>query len=226
MRIRFGEACLDIDARQLLVNGAPVHISSKAYELLKLLLERRPAAVSKADLQDRLWPDTFVSEANLPTLVTEIRDALGDNARRPRFIRTVHGFGYAFSAQADEERSTSTNSIAGCWLASDAGRTPLVGGRNILGRDEDADVVLPSATVSRHHACIEVDDNCATIADLNSKNGTYVGGQLLSAARRLEDGDRIRVGSFLLTFHQRASAVSTSTQATPDARPMRSPPSS
>jgi DNA-binding winged helix-turn-helix (wHTH) protein len=225
VRIRFGEACLDIDARQLSVNDAPVHLSAKAYELLKLLLERRPAAVSKSDLQDRLWPDTFVSEANLPTLVAEIRDALGDNARRPRFIRTVHGFGYAFSAQADEERSTS-NAITGCWLASDAGRTPLVEGRNILGRGEDADVVLASATVSRHHACIDVDDNRATIADLNSKNGTYVDGQLLSAARRLEDGDRIRVGSFLLTFHQHASAVSTSTQVKPDARPLRASPSS
>jgi DNA-binding winged helix-turn-helix (wHTH) protein len=80
VKVRFGEVRFDDEARQLSKHEHPVHLSGKAYELLRLLLERRPAALSKAELQEHLWPDTFVSEANLPTLVTEIRDAIDDDA--------------------------------------------------------------------------------------------------------------------------------------------------
>ena len=88
MTVRFGDLEFDAEARQLYRNGSAVHLTGKAFELLKLLLERRPAAMSKAEIQEHLWPDTFVSEANLPTLVAEIRDGLGDDARQPRFLRT------------------------------------------------------------------------------------------------------------------------------------------
>ena len=57
-----------------------------------------PKAVSKADIHSRLWPDIHVSEPNLGNLVVELRAALGDDARRPRIIRTVARFGYAFGA--------------------------------------------------------------------------------------------------------------------------------
>ena len=75
-------------------------MSPKAYELLKLLLEQRPKALSKAELHERLWPGTFVSEVNLAALVNEVRAALGERGRHGRFIRTVHGFGYAFAHEA------------------------------------------------------------------------------------------------------------------------------
>ena len=92
----FGEFVLDESRHELLHGGAPVHLTPKAYELLRLLLERRPAAVSKAEIHDRIWPGTFVSDVNLATLVFEIRTAIGDDPHAPRFIRTVRGFGYAF----------------------------------------------------------------------------------------------------------------------------------
>ena len=68
----------------------------KAFDLLSILVADRPKAISKSDLQERLWPATFVVEKNLANLVSEIRDALGDDLSRLRFIRTVHRFGYAF----------------------------------------------------------------------------------------------------------------------------------
>src|SRR5262245_31472006 len=104
VKVRFGEVRFDSEARHLSREGRDVHLSGKAFELLRLLLERRPAALSKAEIQEHLWPDTFVSEANLPTLVTEIRDAIDDDARQPRFVRTVHGFGYSFSGEVTDER--------------------------------------------------------------------------------------------------------------------------
>jgi non-specific serine/threonine protein kinase len=96
MRWTFGDFVLDLDARELLHGGSPVSLSPKAFQLLGILVEACPRALSKSALQDRLWPGTFVVEKNLTNLVGEIRDALGDDAAHPRYIRTVHRFGYAF----------------------------------------------------------------------------------------------------------------------------------
>src|SRR5262245_32267525 len=97
MTITFGPFTLDDAARQLCRGADVVHLSPKAFDLLALLIQRRPAAVSKSDIQDTLWPDTFVSESNLAVLIKEIRDALGDDARQPMYIRTVQRFGYALA---------------------------------------------------------------------------------------------------------------------------------
>lgn len=101
MRIRFGPFTLDLESRQLTNAGEEIHLEPKAFELLSALVLERPKVLSKADLQERLWPGTFVAEANLSNLVAEIRAALGDPARAPRFVRTAHGVGYAFCGQAE-----------------------------------------------------------------------------------------------------------------------------
>jgi DNA-binding winged helix-turn-helix (wHTH) protein/WD40 repeat protein len=100
MSFWFGDFELDQERRQLLRSGEPVPLEPKAYELLSLLLERRPRALSRAQIRDVIWPETYVSESTLAVVVNAIRHALGDDARAPRFIRTVHGFGYAFCGEA------------------------------------------------------------------------------------------------------------------------------
>ena len=96
MRVAFGEFVLDTAMRQLFRSGTRVHLEPKALELLELLVARRPEAVSKSEIQRALWPDTFVSESSLTGLVAQVRKALADDRRQERFLRTVHGFGYAF----------------------------------------------------------------------------------------------------------------------------------
>src|SRR6476660_8789947 len=96
MNVRFGEFRLDSETRELFRDDAEVHLSPKAFELLLRLLEARPKALSKAELMERLWPGTFVTDANLSVLVAEIRHALSDQPGQSRFLRTVHRFGYAF----------------------------------------------------------------------------------------------------------------------------------
>jgi DNA-binding winged helix-turn-helix (wHTH) protein/Tfp pilus assembly protein PilF len=103
MRISFGDCTFDSASRTLQRGGESVRLSGKAFQLLEMLLAARPNPIAKEDLFARLWPDTFVSDANLASLVKEIRAALGDDARAPRYIRTVHRFGYAFSGAATEE---------------------------------------------------------------------------------------------------------------------------
>ena len=102
MKIRFGECVLDTEERVLHRGGQPVHLTPKAFQLLGFLLEVRPRAVPKSELQEKLWPATFVSEGNLATLIKEARVAIGDSARQPLYIRTVHGYGYAFAGTVQE----------------------------------------------------------------------------------------------------------------------------
>ncbi|HEV7239576.1 MAG TPA: tetratricopeptide repeat protein [Thermoanaerobaculia bacterium] len=126
MRVLFGDCTFDSEARTLVRGDENVRLSGKAFQLLELLLAARPNPMSKSDLFARLWPDTFVSEANLASLVKEIRAAIGDDARAPRFVRTVHRFGYAFSAPVTEtpERS-GIESIAVLPFANRSGNADL-----------------------------------------------------------------------------------------------------
>lgn len=214
-QIRFGHFVLDLGTRELRNGSEHVHLTPKAFELLVVLIEQRPRAVAKAALQERLWPETFVSEANLPILVGEVRAALHDDARKPEFIRTVHGFGYAFcgeaigSAPAPSKPGTATSS---CWLISKTRHVALHEGDNVIGRDPSGDVWLDGRGVSRRHAKVTVQGgNTATLADLDSKNGTWVNGHRLLGAEALEDGAEIQLGSVRVTFRVWTDGGSTET---------------
>jgi len=100
VKICFGPFTLDLDTRQLTRAGREIHLAPKAFDLLATLVLDRPKVLSKAVLLKRLWPETFVEEANLSNLVAEIREALGDRARAPLYVRTAHTFGYAFCGDA------------------------------------------------------------------------------------------------------------------------------
>jgi hypothetical protein len=165
----------------------------------------RPAVLSKTALQQRLWPDTFVAEANLSNLVAEVREALDDAARNPAYIRTAHKFGYAFCADAsvlDPRREVSTDRPV-CWLQWGATRFPLHPGEHVVGRDPDVEVRLDASTVSRRHARLLVTIAGAALEDSGSKNGTFRGADRVTSAVQLADGDEIRIGSQLVTFHLR-----------------------
>jgi DNA-binding winged helix-turn-helix (wHTH) protein len=202
VKLRLGELTFDSDTRQLLRGRDELHLSPKAFELLKVLIDARPRALAKNELHEHLWPATFVSEANLASLVAEIREALHDNARQPRFVRTAHRFGYAFCGDAIEALPTRLSSDAAnfCWLIRNGRRLPLQAGENILGRELDDGIRLDSPTVSRRHARIWVSRGGAVLEDLGSKNGTSLRGRSVTSQVALADGDEIRVGSVVLRF--------------------------
>src|SRR5262245_43706464 len=114
MPLRFGEFELDRERRQLLRSGRPVPLEPKAYELLTLLAERRPRALSRAQIRDVVWPGVFISESTLNQAVNNIRQALDDDAREPRYIRTAHGFGYAFCGEVSENGGAPEIGRASC----------------------------------------------------------------------------------------------------------------
>ena len=95
----FGDFRLDASQRQLLRGDERVPLPLKAFELLELLVRNGGALVTKHDILNSLWPDTFVEEANLPNLISLLRKSLGDSPSLPHFIETVPKLGYRFIPQ-------------------------------------------------------------------------------------------------------------------------------
>ena len=175
MRIRFGDCVFDADARQIVREGQPVPLSPKALELLGALLLNRPRALARQELCDLLWPSTFVSYTSLARTVNELRHAIGDDAKASRFVRTVHGFGYAFCGPAaDAHALPGPGALFTCGLLWGGREIALSDGDNLIGRAPDCHVRIDSPKISRHHACIRVAGAGAIIEDLESKNGTFV----------------------------------------------------
>ncbi len=201
MRICFGPFILDPDTRQLTRGGKPLHLSPKAFDLLEALALERPNVLSKATLQQRLWPDTFVTEGNLSNLVAEIRDALDDPPRDPLYIRTAHKFGYAFCGEAASlprgREPLATQAV--CWIQWGARRFALPPGEHVLGRDPGVEIRLDASSVSRRHARLIVTPTSTVIEDFGSKNGTYRFGDRVTSPVRLADGDELRIGTEVVT---------------------------
>jgi len=213
MKARFAEVVLDTDSREVQRSGQRLHLTAKAFDLLALLVERRPHVVSKAQVLDRLWPATFVAESNLASLVKEVRRALADDARAPRFVRTVHGHGYALCAMADGEApATGAPATASAARLTWPGHeVRLVEGENVLGRSRLATVCVDDGSISRRHAVIRVTGIEATIEDCGSKNGTFVEGRRVGVARPLADRDTIRLGKVRLRIRLDSPEPSTFT---------------
>jgi DNA-binding winged helix-turn-helix (wHTH) protein len=87
MRTHFGSFVFDRETRQLREGESPRLLKPKAFDLLNLPIERRPAAVSKQEIRDRLWPDSFVSESTLSSLAALVRRALGPDGASPAVLR-------------------------------------------------------------------------------------------------------------------------------------------
>jgi len=201
----FGSFRLEPAERRLLGNGRPIAIAPKAFDTLQLLVEHAGHAVSKDELFARVWPDTTVTEATLAQTVFAARRAVGT-----RFIETVPKHGYRLNAAVRRIENAETDPDAdvarpSCYLIVGRRRIPLIDGAYIVGRDDEADVILDDASVSRRHARITVDGSGARVEDLGSKNGTFVHGVRLTAPQVLVAGNLVAFASVSTTFAHRHS---------------------
>ena len=206
----FGEFRLNPATRQLLRGAVEVHLSPKAFDLLSILIARRPEVVTKESLRDRLWPGTNVVDANLNNLASEIRSALGDDPQKPQFLRTVHRVGYSFcgdveatEGEAPEEGKEATERARG-WLIWKDRTIPLTTAHTMLGRDPQCAVWIDAPGVSRRHASIRIAGEGAAaraqIEDLASTNGTLIDGKPITGPTELGDGQEIGIGEATLTY--------------------------
>lgn len=198
----FGPFVLDTAQRQLFEGARPVHLPLKSFELLEYLVRQAPRAVPRQELYDHLWGGTYVEEANLSNMISDLRGTLGDTRSKSKYVKTVHGFGYAFvgevrwSASPGQAAATGTVAV----LLWNGKELLLAQGENVIGRHASADIVVHSTGVSRKHAVVRLTGSTASIRDLGSKNGTFVGKEPAGDETLLADGNEIRLGTAVLTF--------------------------
>jgi DNA-binding winged helix-turn-helix (wHTH) protein/predicted ATPase len=95
----FGPFRLDVPNARLTRENQPIALQPKAFDVLAYLLENAGRLVTQEELTDAIWPDTIVGDSSLKSCIRQIRQALGDGAREPKFIETVHRRGYRFIGQ-------------------------------------------------------------------------------------------------------------------------------
>jgi DNA-binding winged helix-turn-helix (wHTH) protein len=212
MRLRFGDVTFDSGRRALFRGPQQVHLSPKAFRFLELLLSKRPDAVAKAEILETVWPDVVVSEASLATLAKDVRKALGGGAEESPFLRTVHGFGYAFDGEVQEvpDGAPAARLHVLVWGTQEM---PLSAGENVLGRERTAGIWVGHPSISRAHARIVVEEEQAVVEDLGSKNGTWLGSRRVEGRITLADGDEIRVGEVRLLYRGPAAGLSGETKS-------------
>ncbi|HEX8652674.1 MAG TPA: winged helix-turn-helix domain-containing protein [Pyrinomonadaceae bacterium] len=107
----FGPFRIDTVKRRLLREDEPVPLKPKAFETLLVLIEHSGQVMEKEELMKRLWPDSFVEEANLSVNISALRKALGESPQEHRYIVTIPGRGYCFVASVKESSEQDTELI-------------------------------------------------------------------------------------------------------------------
>jgi hypothetical protein len=192
VRYRFGDFDLDTDRRLLTRGAEEIHLKPKAFQLLQLLVAKSPAVVTQQEIQEHLWPDTVADAGNVHSLISQIRDALADSERK--IVRTSYGTGFYVEPGGRDASRPRFEVILG------EQTIPLRDGTNLIGRDWGAQIRIDSASISRQHARIVIDDNRAVLEDLGSRNGTAVHGRRVAEPVELTSGDRIVFGTVAVLF--------------------------
>src|SRR5437870_610215 len=92
----FGPFCLDLANERLCHGQRPLALTPKAFALLRYLVENAGRLVTKEQILAAVWSDPLVTDGSLHVCMRELRHVLGDNARRPQVVETVHRRGYRF----------------------------------------------------------------------------------------------------------------------------------
>ena len=210
-RFRFGDFELDVAAFTLRREGTAVRLEKIPMEVLVLLVEQAGTLVARDGLGAALWgSDVFLDrDAAINTAIRKIRKALGEDADRPRFIETVVGKGYRFVGPIVRDPIDAQGQVTDYRLTRGTHAFALQLGENLIGRDPGVHVFLDHPSVSRRHARISITARRAVIEDLNSRNGTCVGGRGITSPTELNDGAIISVGPITLTFVALSAVAST-----------------
>jgi DNA-binding winged helix-turn-helix (wHTH) protein len=181
-----------------------VRVPPRAMQVLLCLVDRGGQVVTKRQLIDAVWDEECVTEGALTRCVAILRRILGDDAGQPRYVENVPRRGYRLvmptRPPSDDREAACGSRPSSCWLSFGQRRFDLAEGENVIGRAQDAAVHIDHKNVSRHHARIRVAGARATVEDLGSRNGTFLGGRRLETACDLHDGDAIGIGSVTLVF--------------------------
>ncbi len=198
---RLGEWLVDPNLGHLTRGATTVHVELRVMDVLVFLAIHASKLVTRKQLIDSVWGTEFISENTLTHAIAELRSALGDDAKSPSYIETIHRRGYRLLVGAfepDETQTAAANKPSCFYVVRGDRSVQLAQGENLIGRIPWATVTVDALQVSRRHAHIIVEGFTALLEDLGSKNGTSLNGRLLDGPAALADGDRIGLGSHVV----------------------------
>jgi TolB-like protein len=198
MLYRFDGFELDLAAVELRVEGKALSLEPQVFGLLALLVENRDRLVSKDEIVEKVWDGRVVSDAAIASRVKSARQALGDDGRAQRFIKTLHGQGYRFVAQVSAAHSAGAITVAP--LPDDAvdhGLGAMVQRLDRMSRPSLA--VLPFRLVGadERHAALAIALPDELITDLVRLRWLFVTARGSSFRLRASESDFCEIGRLL-----------------------------
>lgn len=193
---RIGDWLVEPALGQIARGQKSIRLRPRAMDVLLCLASDPGKVVSRQRLIDTVWHTVHVTDNVVSQVVTELRTALGDDARSPSYIENIPRRGYRLVAPVCrlDDGLPVAGDLSLFMLAGPGLDFTLKRGENLIGRSSGADIRVNLTQVSRLHARIVVEGRAATVEDMGSKNGTYVNGELISSPTRLELGDEIALG--------------------------------
>jgi len=245
-RVRFATFVLDADDESLWSDGARVSLRGKSFAVLCVLAGAAGRLVTREQLLAEVWPDATIHEQGLSVCIKEVRAALGDDPREPRFVETVHRRGYRFLAEVtaleaegtqahtvthDESANVSPSGVRcvfsrGLPTSHDA---PLLEGAREVGRGPLGSWTLDDGAVSRRHVRVTYIRGVWRVEDCGSKNGSFVDGAAVKGTIvEARAGAVVRIGETLLVLladlarpHPSAAIVEALAAGTPRGNELR-----
>ena len=218
-----GDELVEPDLNRIRRGRDSVHVETKIMDVLVFLAGRGSRLVSRRELVDGVWGTEFICDNTLTHAISELRSALGDDARHPRYLETIHRRGYRLMAAVTslEGRAPNSPGLPSPFRILHGVRSiQLRVGPNLLGRAPEATVRIDSVWVSRRHARIVVDGTAAILEDLDSRNGTFVNGRLVTDPVRLADGDTLHLGRLADALFFKAAGPQASTDPAVERTPI------
>jgi DNA-binding winged helix-turn-helix (wHTH) protein len=181
---------VDLRAQELYKAGRKIKLQVQPFQVLAMLLEHPGEVVTRDEMQKRLWPaDTFVDfDHSLNTAIKKLRQALGDDKKKPRFVETLPKRGYRFLVSV-KRPATSPAAVAGTRVAAPAAKdvaaSPWVGG-----------VARVSCEHGHSFAVVSIDEAAAAERQRLDAANDDVGLSLLIASQRLimvPEGTPVRI---------------------------------
>lgn len=197
MIYRFDSFELDLATVELRDGGQVRKLEPQVFALLALLVENRERLVSKEEIIDKVWDGRVVSDAAVASRVKSARQALGDDGKAQRFVRTIHGQGYRFVADARASRDTAI------WSA-DSAQNAAVGAAGVAVQHFDAMsrpslAVLPFRLIGDggRYAALAVAVPDELIAELSRLRWLFITARGSSFRLRAPDTDFSEIGALL-----------------------------
>jgi DNA-binding winged helix-turn-helix (wHTH) protein len=192
--IRFDDYAIDLSSGELHKSGHKIKLQGQPFQILAILLQRPREVVTREELRQKLWPeDTFVDfDHSLNTAIKKLRQALNEEAGKPRYIETLPRRGYRFTGPLNEKTIRQAPELEHATEAA----IDLVGGVFMLCDQAEKDFV-----------CVPVDEMTLKEKEKLEAADDNLGLSLLSASERLlviRTGTRVKVlgGSSTTSYYE------------------------